>query len=316
MKSNPKVSVLIPNYNYARFIGEAIESVLNQTYTDFELLIVDNHSTDNTDAVVAPYLKDTRVRFIKNPRNIGMVPNFNKCLELAKGEYIKFLLSDDIFHPELLSKFVKVLDENPGVGIVTSDSESFGAETQLRTSPFKYLQKGEFIIRESIKDGKGNFIGEPTTVMFRASNLKVGNFDREFSCLNDLDFWLRQLTISDCYFIPETLSYFRVHDAQASFVKNYANWFDEYNFYKRVKTVNAYKVPTSDLNIDTMIKKTALKSAGAMYELLPALSNKKNRSLFLRAFKIALKEGVLGSSVVVYRKKRKKHTARPALQQK
>ena len=306
MKINPKVSVVIPNYNYARFIGEAIESVLNQTYLDFELIIVDNNSTDNTEEVVKKYLNDERVQFVKNVRNIGMVPNFNKCLELAKGEYIKFLLSDDIFHPDLLTDFVNILDTHPGVCLVTSDSESFGVEQKQRTSPYKHLQKGEFIIRESIKDGKGNFIGEPTTVMFRASALKVGNFNEAYSCLNDLDFWLRQLTTGDCYFIPKTLSYFRVHDEQASYVRNYANWFDEYNFYKRLKTVNDYKVSFEDLNIDKMIKKTSLKSASAMYRLLPDLENKKNRRMFMRALKIALKEKVVMSSLAIQFSKKKK----------
>jgi glycosyltransferase involved in cell wall biosynthesis len=310
MKNNPKVSVLIPNYNYARFIGEAIESVLNQTYEDFELIIVDNRSTDNTEEVVNKYLFDDRVRFVKNEENIGMVPNFNKCLEIAKGEYIKFLLSDDIFHPELLAEFVKVLDENPGVCLVTSDSESFGVESKLRKCPFTGLQKGEFVIRESIKNGAGNFLGEPTTVMFRASGLRVGNFNPLYPCLNDLDFWLRQLTTGDCYFVSKTLSYFRVHDAQASYVKNYANWFDEYNFYKRVKTVNHYKVAYNDLNIDKMIKKTALKSAGALYELWPTVKTKKSRLLFFKALKIALQEHVLTSSMRVQYNKRKKSRAK------
>lgn len=308
MKTQPKVSVLLPNYNYARYIGEAIESVLNQTYQDFELIIVDNHSTDNTEEVVSKYLSDPRVSFTKNDRNVGMVPNFNKSISLAKGEYIKFLLSDDILHPELLEKFVKILDENPTVGLVSSQSESFGSETVVRRSPFENFQKGEFIIRESIKDGRGNFIGEPTTVMFRASNLKIGGFNAVYSCMNDLDFWLRQLTICDCYFVPEVLSYFRVHEAQASFVKNYANWFDEYNFYKRVKTVNDYKVKAEGLNLDLIIKKTALKSAGAMYELWP-LKSKKDRTMFFQALKIAMKEGVLPQSLQIYRKKKKKQVA-------
>jgi len=315
MNPKPKVSVLIPNFNYARFIGEAIESVLNQTYTDFELIVVDNCSTDNTEEVVSKYLADNRVRFVRNDRNIGMVPNFNKCLELANGEYIKFLLSDDVFHPELLAEFVKVMEENPGVCLVTSDSESFGAESKLRTTPFKNLQKGEFIIRESIKDGRGNILGEPTTVMFRASAMSVGKFNAEYPCLNDLDFWLRQLTTGDCYFIPRTLSYFRVHDAQASYVKNYGNWFDEYNFYKRVKTVNEYKVAYEGLQLDKMIKKTALKSASAMFELWPGLKNKKNRSMFLKALKIAVAERVLPASIRIEMRKRKKRHAKALVPQ-
>lgn len=295
----PKVSVLIPNYNYGRFLGEAIESVLNQTYQDFELIIVDNNSTDNTDEVVQKYLTDPRIQYFKNPINIGMVPNFNKSLEYAKGEYIKFLLADDKLHHDLLAKFVSILDEYPNVCLVTSKSESFGLESTVRESPFEYLQSGEKIIKECIRNGKGNFIGEPTTVMFRATNLKLGYFNANYLSLNDLNLWLRHLTIGDCYFIPEVLSYFRVHEQQATIVNNFDNWFDEYNFYKRIKTHNDYKVNYSDLEIDRTIKKTALKSASAIYKLLPQLQKRKSRILIKKAIKIALKEGVLASSLVI-----------------
>lgn len=307
----PKVSVLIPAYNYGRFLNEAIESVLKQTYPDFEIIIVDNNSTDNTDEVVKPYLSDARIQYHKNPVNIGMVPNFNKCMDLAKGDYIKFLLADDLFHPELLSKFVAILDQYPNVTIVTSQSESFGLESELRVSPFEHLQSGEKIIKESIRNGKGNFIGEPTTVMFRRSNLHLGKFEAEYLSLNDLNLWLRHLTVGDCYFIPEVLSYFRIHEQQATIVNNYANWFDEYNFFKKVKTENVYKIDYAGLNLDKTIKKTALKSAGAMYKLLPELKNKKYRKLFTKALKISLKEGVFLSSLVVHFSRKKKQFANP-----
>jgi glycosyltransferase involved in cell wall biosynthesis len=79
--TTPKVSVVIPTYNYAHFLDETIQSVLNQTFLDFELIIVDNNSTDNTEEVVKNYLSDNRVSFYKNDTNIGLVGNWNKCLE-------------------------------------------------------------------------------------------------------------------------------------------------------------------------------------------------------------------------------------------
>src|SRR5688572_30003299 len=101
---NPKVSILIPTYNYAHYIGEAIESALNQTYTNFELIIIDDQSNDNTDEVVTRYLTDPRVKYYKNKVNLGLAANFNEALKFAKGEYIKYLLADDLFHPALLEK--------------------------------------------------------------------------------------------------------------------------------------------------------------------------------------------------------------------
>src|ERR1700691_6171602 len=100
----PKVSVLIPTYNYARYLAEAIESVLEQDFQDFELLIVDDCSSDNTAEVVQPFCaRDARVRFAVNPTNLGMVNNWQRCLDHARGSYIKFLFGDDtLANPQAL----------------------------------------------------------------------------------------------------------------------------------------------------------------------------------------------------------------------
>ena len=92
----PKISVCIPTYNYAHYISFAVESVLNQQFTDFELIIVDDCSKDNTEEVVSRFLYDKRVSFEKNERNLGLVGNWNKCLSKARGEYIKFVFADDM----------------------------------------------------------------------------------------------------------------------------------------------------------------------------------------------------------------------------
>src|SRR5690349_8083201 len=121
--SSPNVSVLVPTYNYARFLDKAIQSVLRQTYKNFELIIVDDNSTDDTDQVVQKYLADERVSYHKNSSNLGLPGNWNKCLSLAKGTYIKFLMADDEFHPTMLEKFTAILDQFPCVSIVTSYKE-------------------------------------------------------------------------------------------------------------------------------------------------------------------------------------------------
>lgn len=142
MQIKPKISVLIPTYNYGRFLDETIQSVLSQTYTDFELVVVDNCSTDNTIEVVQPYLVDKRVRFYRNETNIGLVGNWNKCLELAQGEYIKFLCADDKFHPLLLQQFAAVMEQHPQVMLVTSFNSFFGDRDWQRTLPFTGLVGG------------------------------------------------------------------------------------------------------------------------------------------------------------------------------
>jgi glycosyltransferase involved in cell wall biosynthesis len=304
---NPKVSVLIPTYNYGRYLEEALSSVLNQTFSDFEVVIVDNCSTDNTRKVVSAYESDPRVHYYRNDSNIGMVPNFNKSLSYAKGEYIKFLLADDRLHPKQLETFVEILDNYPTVSLVTSSSESFGSHSAIRSAPFTGLQKGEAVIAASLSGGKGNFIGEPTTVMFRKGQLPGDGFDSGLSCLIDLDYWLRLLAVGDCFFVPEVLSYFRVHDQQASTLTNYHNWFDEYKFYRRAYMSDQYGSVLDIGDLKRTVKKTALKSASVMYIVLPELVKRKNRHLFAKAFGIARKEKVLVSSLIVQFNKGKKN---------
>jgi glycosyltransferase involved in cell wall biosynthesis len=285
------VSVLVPTYNNAHFLDETIQSVLNQTFGDFELIIVDNQSTDNTDAVVAPYLQDPRVKYYKNDTNIGMVGNWNQCLAYAQGTYIKFLCSDDKFHPQLLEKFVAVMEAHPQVAIVSSYREYFGQQRfKPELPPFSGLRAGKEVIYLSLE--KWNWIGEPTTVMFRRSGLRVGNFKTDYRYFPDWDMWLRLLTTGDCYMIPETLSYFRLHANQetALVMQNSSNLFEEYYFFKAAKEKNEYHLNFQEFDIDGMIKLKAAKCARAIYKLIPKLNERKNWSLLLQAINIAVSE--------------------------
>ncbi len=117
----PKVSVIIPTYNRARYITRAIDSVLAQTYKDWELIIVDDGSTDNTRDVVEPYLKDKRIRYVWQ-ENRGVSAARNKGLDLAQGEYIAFLDSDDFYLPEKLMHSIEILDKYSNVVLVSSNS--------------------------------------------------------------------------------------------------------------------------------------------------------------------------------------------------
>src|SRR5688500_1784370 len=142
MIRTPKVSVLIPTYNYAHFLDETIRSVLDQSFGDYELIIVDNNSSDDTELVVAKYLDDKRVSYYKNETNLGIAGNLNKCLGYAKGEYIKFLCADDKFHPSMLEKFVAVMDTMPGVSLITCDKEVFHSKSFVTRVPLQRLQNG------------------------------------------------------------------------------------------------------------------------------------------------------------------------------
>jgi glycosyltransferase involved in cell wall biosynthesis len=302
MEFSSKVSILIPTYNYSHYIDEAIQSALNQTYSNFEIIIVDDMSTDNTDEIVGKYLNDKRIRYYKNVENLGLVQNFNKCLQYATGKYIKFLLADDKIEPRLLEKFVAIMEQYPNVSLVTSNREMFGSSTKKRILPLVGLQDGKKVIFESLREGNGNWIGEPTTVMFRRSDLRIGDFNANYQCLVDWEMWLRLLSVGDCYIIPETLSYFRVHSNQASqkILKDYKFTFEEYFFYKEIQTLNKYQIDLTKLGINKIIKKRATYCAKAMYKVMTRFYKKKERIILGKAFKIAYKEKVLFSPLLNY----------------
>ncbi|GEO04026.1 hypothetical protein AAE02nite_16900 [Adhaeribacter aerolatus] len=294
MSKIPAVSVLVPTYNNAQFLDETIQSVLNQSFPDFELIIVDNQSTDNTQEVVEAYLTDSRVKYYKNASNLGMVGNWNKCLEYAQGTYIKYLCSDDKFHPDLLQKFVAVMEQYPQVAIVSSYREYFGQKRfKPELPPFTGLRPGKEIIYKSLQDW--NWIGEPTTVMFRRSGLQVGQFKTDYKYFPDWDMWLRLLTTGDCYMIPETLSYFRLHPNQvtALVMQNLSNIFEEYYLFKAIKEQNEYKINFQEFDIDALIKKKAFKCTRAIYRLIPKLKEKRNWSLLTQGISIGFSEKVV-----------------------
>ena len=111
----PEVTIAIPTYNRASLLKEAIQSVLNQTYKDFELLICDNASTDNTNKVVSTF-SDPRIKYHKNKNNIGMMNNWNKCVELSQGKYLMILGDDDKLYPEFLGTSLKIHGDHPEIG--------------------------------------------------------------------------------------------------------------------------------------------------------------------------------------------------------
>ena len=106
------VSIVMPSFNTARFLPETLQSVLDQTYENWELIIVDDCSSDDTDEVIKPYLKDERIRYFKNEKNSGAAVSRNRALKEAKGKWIAFLDSDDVWMPEKLEKQLRFMEEN------------------------------------------------------------------------------------------------------------------------------------------------------------------------------------------------------------
>ncbi|MBM4145054.1 MAG: glycosyltransferase family 2 protein [Nitrospira sp.] len=216
--SRPKVSVCIPAYNYARFMPEAIDSVLKQTFTDYEILIIDDCSHDNTKEVVSEYAKkDKRIRFKINLINIGMVNNWNACLAEAKGTYIKFLFCDDFLSSiSALEEMVTILDGNPSISLVASSRNIVdGTSRTIKTlGHFRgtTVLSGEKVIVGCISRRK-NLIGEPTVVMFRKKNAERG-FLPYYRQIVDLEMWFHLLEQGCFAYLDRPLSAFRIHPDQ------------------------------------------------------------------------------------------------------
>jgi glycosyltransferase involved in cell wall biosynthesis len=227
MSHTRTVSVCLPVYNGERFLAEAIRSVLEQTYTDFELLIIDDCSTDSSPEIIKQFTSlDKRVRYLKNEQNLGLFENYNECMKQASGRYIKLFAQDDVFHPSILEKMVGVFESKPEVALVTCAKEWVGesgeeirptTQKALRTlKPFD--QDRQRPAKEAILESFQhlvNWLGEPCTSMFRNSD-KGSGFDVRFKQVGDLEYWYRILQNGDYYFLAEDLCKFRKHSASTT----------------------------------------------------------------------------------------------------
>lgn len=212
----PQVSICIPTYNYGKFIADAIESVLAQTFGDFELLVVDNCSDDDTPQRVAHYVKkDNRIRYFRNDTNIGMVGNWNRCLELARGQYVKILCADDLLEPHCLEKSLEMIESNPMVALVSSArylvSEKLEPISSRAYSEYYEHLRGFDVIGYCYVNL--NLIGEPTAVLFK-KKLAARGFNHDYQHLVDLEMWFHLLEQGDFVYTPEALCRIRMHAEQ------------------------------------------------------------------------------------------------------
>lgn len=202
------VSIIMPSYNTARYIAESIKSVQDQTYTDWELLIVDDCSTDNTDDIVKDFLTDTRIRYIKNEKNSGAALSRNRALREAKGRWIAFLDSDDLWHPEKLEKQIAFMDKNDYHFSYTNYVEIDEASAPNRkviTGPKRITGKG---MHSYCWPGC-------LTVMYDAETvglIQIADIRKN----NDYAMWLKVCKKATCYLLDEELAKYRKRSGSIS----------------------------------------------------------------------------------------------------
>jgi glycosyltransferase involved in cell wall biosynthesis len=220
--SGIKVSVLMPTYNGAAFIAEAIESVLAQTLGNFELIIADDGSVDGTVEIIEQYAKrDDRIVSVRNERNLGCVKNINHLLLLAKAPYVKILIQDDVIAPAYLEECANILDTHSHVLLVTTFQKFIGGSEAVRKLPILPAigeLDGKLVQRHVLTHG--NWIGGETAVMIRKSSLCVGLLKVDWVWQVDQDMWIRILAEGNLYVVPKILSFSRIHDKQGTVFLN------------------------------------------------------------------------------------------------
>jgi glycosyltransferase involved in cell wall biosynthesis len=232
---SPLISVCIPTFNGEKYIRSCLDSCLAQSFKDFELVICDDGSSDLTvELIKTCQEKMPSIRFFENPTNLGLVGNWNKCLELAEGTWIKFLFQDDQMAPDCLSKFQQQITSDNNLIVCkrnfvfdkkTSSDELDYYTRRVRTLENTGAYHSTIFSAQTISKLAGenialNFIAEPSLTFFRKAVVaQIGMFDPELKQICDLEFFLRIAVNHGLTYIPEQLCVFTIH-AESTTEKN------------------------------------------------------------------------------------------------
>lgn len=225
------VSVCLPTYNGADYIEEALRSILNQTYQDFELLIVDDGSTDATLDIVQSF-SDPRIQLHRNPERLGIPANWNRCLALAGGAFVGVFHQDDVMLPENLEGKVQLLSADETIGFVHSGVETLVDEE----APSAFADWIEDATEDTVWDGpeyfrvlllNGNRVCAPTVLARRRALLEQGGFDRDLGFACDYAMWLRLCLTYRVGFLARPLVRYRWHGGNASHAYQFERGVEE-----------------------------------------------------------------------------------------
>lgn len=217
----PSVSVCIPVYNGEAFLAETIRSVLDQTYQDFELVILENASRDDS-ARIAGSFRDPRIRVERNRETLPQPQNWNRAVQLCRAPLVKLVCADDLLHPRCLELQVPPMRDDPGLALVASRRHMIDEQSRVIV-PRRGLggglvgtHSGSEVARRVIRNG-ANPIGEPGNVLFRHEQfVTAGGWRTDRRFIMDLDCWMRLLQYGDFLGVPETLAAFRIQRGSVS----------------------------------------------------------------------------------------------------
>ncbi|MCC8368549.1 MAG: glycosyltransferase family 2 protein [Rickettsia endosymbiont of Oxypoda opaca] len=197
-----KISIILPSYNRAKYLSQTIESCLTQTFTDFELIIIDDCSTDNSLEVARDYAsQDNRIRIIENKTNKKLPATLNIGFKKAKGQYLTWISDDNLYHKDALEKMSKYLDDREDIGLVYTDYTLINEKNEIGSRI--YQEPPEFL---PIRDCVG------ACFLYRANLARqVGEYSEKMFLVEDYEYWLRLGLITKFFHLKESLYFYRVH---------------------------------------------------------------------------------------------------------
>jgi glycosyltransferase involved in cell wall biosynthesis len=221
---DPRVSVIVTCYNYGRYVGEAVDSLLGQTFPALEVIVIDDASPDNSaDVLRSRYSDNPRVRLVLHEHNQGHIRSYNEGLSMARGEFMGVLAADDfVLRPDAVARQVAVFDAQPRVGFVYSAFSMVDEHSKPFRSfepwPADYVRDGFTEFRELLSK---NYVPHSGTLVRRSCHDQLGLYDVELPHAGDWDLWLRVAAIADVGYIAEPLYAYRVHGSNMS-IKKYS----------------------------------------------------------------------------------------------
>jgi glycosyltransferase involved in cell wall biosynthesis len=278
---SPKVSVCVPTYNGSVFLRECLDSILAQTFSDFELIIVDDKSNDGTVSIANEYaLNDSRITVFSNDLNLGLVENWNRCIEISTGEWIKFVFQDDTIAPNCLER---MLEESTIDCDLVFCRRNFIFEANV--SEEKRKEYSRFVDSDKVLPDVTqinayeyckvmiarpweNMIGEPTSSMIRRRAFdRFGKFNPNLIQICDLEFWNRVATNLGITFVRENLASFRVHN-ESTTAKNHQSrtyrinldftiLFHDFAFDPSYQNLRAFCMDRKKINLSEFMMKEA-----------------------------------------------------------
>jgi glycosyltransferase involved in cell wall biosynthesis len=222
--SNPEVTILLPVYNGEKYLKEAIDSILAQTFTNFEVIIIDDNSNDRSRAITAS-CQDPRLRTINNEQRAGLTQSLNQGLRMARGRYIARMDADDIAAPERLEKEVRFLDDHPDIAVVGS-AISLINDTGEEIGSYTYPQTSGQIRWCMLFF---NPVAHPTVMMRKDVINQVGGYNEKIWYVEDYELWCRMTPIAKFWNLKDKLVYHRMHKGKVSIIHaiDQANFTDE-----------------------------------------------------------------------------------------